>query len=186
MNQTSQQLLLARVSQGDETAFKKLFETWFSFLAHHIFRITRSRQITEEVVQDVFLKIWLSRETLADIQDFKAYLVVVSRNNALNALRKLASDDKNHQRWLNEMKKQEATDPASVYYSLIDEAIDHLSPRQREIYLMHRHRRLTYNNIAEQLNLSRETVKSHLQSAIASISRYVSQKMNSLRLFFWL
>jgi RNA polymerase sigma factor (sigma-70 family) len=184
-SQNVERSLLLSVSKGDETAFRQLFENWYRFLASHIFRIAGNRELTEEIVQDVFLKIWLTRETLADVRDFRAYLIIVSRNHALNALRKVASDSKEHRRWLREVDKEEAPDPVSFYYSIIDEAIDRLSPRQREIYLLHRHQRVTYHEIAARLNISRETVKTHLQSAMVAISKYVRGKIDILVLFLF-
>lgn len=175
-------VLLSRISKGDEAAFRKLFEDWHPFLASHIYHITNSTTITEEIVHDVFLKIWLTRETLEEIRDFKAYLVIVSRNHALNALRKLANETRQLKEWLKNVDEPAATDPTIAYYSLFDEAVDQLTERQKEIYLLHRHQRLTYDSIAQKLQLSRETVKSHLQSAIASITRYIKSRVNTLKL----
>ena len=58
-------------------------------------RIAESRPLTQEIVQDVFLKIWQTRDTLSEIQNFKGYLLVVSKNMAINALQKIAREVKN-------------------------------------------------------------------------------------------
>ena len=84
--------LLKEVAGGSEQAFTTLFHRWQPFLATHIYRITESAVITEEIVQDVFLKIWQTRESLGEVQHFKAYLLVVSKNHALNTLQKIARD----------------------------------------------------------------------------------------------
>ena len=84
--------LLLRVAGGDEHAFSELFNTHHQLLGTHIYRITGSAELAEEVVQDVFLKIWLSRESLAAVQHFRAYLFVISKNHALNCLRKIAKE----------------------------------------------------------------------------------------------
>lgn len=181
-NQTDETLLLSKVAKGDEVAFKSLFDIWYPYLAAHIFRITQSRELAEEIVQDVFLKIWQSRETLAGVVHFRAYLTVVSRNHALNAIRKIARDSRKQQQWVYENREQ-PDGKDTIYYSLIDEAIDQLTPRQREIYLLHRHKKLTYNQIAEQLHLSRETVKSHLQLATMAIKNYVLLKIGAFAFF---
>jgi RNA polymerase sigma-70 factor (ECF subfamily) len=75
-----------KVAAGNEQAFTELFHRWQSFLATHIYRITESRELAEEIVQDVFLKIWQTRETLSEIQSFKSFLLVVSKNHALNVI----------------------------------------------------------------------------------------------------
>jgi RNA polymerase sigma factor (sigma-70 family) len=170
--------ILRKVSEGDETAFKKLFFHWQPFLSIHMFRITGSKELTEEIVQDIFLKIWMTREILQTIENFKAYLIVVSRNQALNALRQLATQARKHKAWEIEQRNPGViTDPSSFYYTMIDEAIDRLSSRQREIYLMHRHQHLTYQEIADRLKLSRETIKTHLQQAITNITKYIRSRV---------
>lgn len=173
-----EKLLLSRIAAGDERAFKQLFEEWHQYLATHILRVTQSRQLTEEIVQDVFLKIWNSRETLVDINNIWTYLLVISRNHALNALQKKAREFKRWEQWVKDnASAADSTDPNTTFYSLIDEAIDKLSPRQKEIYLLHRHQRMTYQQIATHLNIGRETVKTHLESATRAISKHIKLQL---------
>lgn len=181
MNQSSihtNQELLLRVAEGDEPAFAQLFHEWQPFLYTHIHRITESRELTEEIVQDVFLKIWQTKETLSEIQNFKGYLLVVSKNHALNALQKIAREFNNWEKWAKENKKGDDTeDPKQLYFSLIDEAVDQLSERQKQVYLLHRHQRLTYQQIADQLGIGKESVKTHIELAVKHISGYVKGRI---------
>jgi len=91
--------LLLRTAAGDESAFSQLFHQWYQHLAGYLYRITESSELAEEILQDVFLKIWMTRETLAEGRDFKAFLIVVSRNHACSALRKIMRKEKHHKRW---------------------------------------------------------------------------------------
>ncbi|MES2063360.1 MAG: sigma-70 family RNA polymerase sigma factor [Bacteroidota bacterium] len=172
--------LLLKVANGDEHAFSELFNTHHQLLGAHIFRITDSVELAEEVVQDVFLKIWMSRETLTTVQNFRAYLFVISKNHALNCLRKVAKE-RIHQKTLEENILPFATEEnpgLDGYYSLLDEAIDHLPPQQQKVYLLSRHNRLKYDEIASQMGLSRETVKKYLQGATHSITAFVQSNMD--------
>lgn len=179
--QHAEKSLLKQVAKGDERAFTQLFHQWQPFLATHIFRITESEFITEEIVQDVFLKIWQSRETLAEINSFKAYLLVVSKNHALNVLRKLSNEFQKQEAFIKENRlhqdQESETAAKHYYYSLIDEAVSQLSPRQKEVYLLHRHEHLTYKQIAERLGIGTESVKTHFSLAVSSISSYVKAKL---------
>ncbi|WP_184549684.1 RNA polymerase sigma factor [Mucilaginibacter sp. FT3.2] len=166
--------LLLKVAEGDEHAFRRLFIAHHQQLGVHICRITNSVELAEEVVQDVFLKIWMTRETLRNVDNFKAYLFVISKNHALNCLKKLAKEKV-------QIKKLEQASVGliipetqdNLYYNLLDEAIDHLPTQQQKVYLLSRHNRLKYAEIADQLKLSRETVKKYLQIATISITDYV-------------
>jgi RNA polymerase sigma factor (sigma-70 family) len=142
----------------------------------HIYRITRSEPIAEELVHDVFLKIWLNRELLAGIENFGVYLYVVSKNAAFNSLKKTAGEKLKFTGL--EGVAEYVTDQDDDYrYILIDEAIDKLPPQQRQVYILSRHERLPYNDIALRMGLSRETVKKYLQIATASIVTYISNSV---------
>jgi RNA polymerase sigma-70 factor (family 1) len=172
--------LLLKVANGDEHAFSELFNTHHQLLGAHIYRITDSVELAEEVVQDVFLKIWMSRETLTAVQNFRAYLFVISKNHALNCLRKLAKE-RIHQKTIEENAMAITPDDnpgLEDYYSLLDEAIDHLPPQQQKVYLLSRHNRLKYDEIASQMGLSRETVKKYLQGATHSITSFVQSNID--------
>lgn len=172
--------LLLKVASGDEFAFRQLFTAHHQQLGVHILRVTRSAELAEEVVQDVFLKIWMTREALAGVDDFKAYLFVISKNHALNCLKKLAKE-RIKVKSLEEDNVRYMLNPdmndTNLYYNLLDEAIDHLPPQQQKVYLLSRHNRLKYAEIATQLKLSRETVKKYLQKATTSITDYVKEHL---------
>lgn len=176
--------VLARVAGGDEPAFTLLFETWEPHLSAYIFRITRSKESTAEIVQDVFLKIWLAREALHDVVNFRAYLFVISRNHAINVLKKTMRDIRNLREWIGEAVQEGPggaqypfDEPDDSLPTLVDEAIEQLSPRQKEVYLLHRHQRLSYNQIAERLGIGRESVKTHMELAIKGLTRYLKGKI---------
>ena len=170
--------MLHRIAVGDEQAFRIIFNRYHHRLGAHIYRVTQSRELAQEITQDVFLKIWINRETLTDIVNFKAYLFAASKNQALTHLRKMALE-KNRITLLENSMDVQHDDNAeeNARYLLIDEAIDHLPPQQRQVYLLSRHERLKYTEIASRLSLSRETVKKYLQLSSESISNYIRKKL---------
>lgn len=171
--------LLLEVAAGKESAFRQLFDQCHHSLGRYIFRITQSQELAEEIVQDVFLKVWMNRASLAEIQSFKAWLFVASKNHALNHLRKLAREKMLKNQWEAYAISVDTSNAQDErYYRLLDEAIDQLPPQQQKVYLLSRHKRLKYDEIAVELNLSRETVKSYLKLATASITAYMTSNLD--------
>jgi RNA polymerase sigma factor (sigma-70 family) len=167
--------LLKDIAAGSSEAFRALYSQWEPNLSSFIFQVTRSKVITAEIVQDVFLKIWMTRESLV-----KAYLFVISKNRAINALKKSLADLERMKKYASEVpfnEQPEEEDNDQLPFTLIDEAIDHLSPRQKEIFLLHRHERYSYREIAEQLGIGKESVKTHLSLAIKSIKNHIETKI---------
>lgn len=175
----SEEKLLMEVAAGNENAFRQLFYQHHTQLGRYIFSITHSQESAEEIVQDVFLKIWLNKEALAEIKNFKAYLFVLSKNHTLNYLRKLGRELSLKKKWEDDFVIMQSSYniPENTYYRLLDEAIDHLPSQQQKVYLLSRHQRLKQSEIASKLNLSKETVKSYLKIATASITTYISSNL---------
>lgn len=175
----TEQELLQQVAKGNELAFRQIFDAYHHLLGAYIFRLTGSMETAEEIVQDVFIKIWDNREELTEVRNLKAYLFVVSRNQALNALKKSLREKKHYQQWQTEQQVEEHLDsPEPLFnnqYRLLDLAINQLPPQQQKVYLLSRHERLKYAEIAIKMNISRETVKKYLQLAASSISSYLRE-----------
>ncbi|SHL13385.1 RNA polymerase sigma-70 factor, ECF subfamily [Chitinophaga jiangningensis] len=174
--------VLQQIAAGDESAFSAFFHHWQPYLATHIYRITESAHLAEEVVQDVFMKIWMTRETLSSVTYIKAYLLTLSRNEALNALKSMMRR-LSHEATTENLPPFEAEEPEqhrAFQLTLIDEAIDQLPARQKEVFLLHRHQRLTYAEIAEKLNIGKESVKTHLQLATKAITSHVKGRITVL------
>ena len=84
----NEKVLLRQVARHDEKAFKALFETYQARLYHYIIHIIKSREAAEEMVIDVFLKIWQQRESLHEIESFDAYLFRIAFNKSVDFLRR--------------------------------------------------------------------------------------------------
>ena len=101
---------------------------YYNQLGDFIMRIAESRPLTQEIVQDVFLKIWINRASLSNIESFKAYLFVVARNHAFNCLKQLARERNRKKEWINSVLQDasySSDDTAEMDAgALVDEAVD--------------------------------------------------------------
>src|SRR6478735_11143470 len=82
--------LLALIAKGDEIAFSKLFFQFKDRIYSIAFKLTKSTIAAEEIVQEVFLKIWLKRASLTEIENFSAYLFIIARNDVYKGLKQIA------------------------------------------------------------------------------------------------
>ena len=173
----NEKLLLLKVAKGDENAFAQLFKTHYNLLGSFIMRITESELLTQEIVQDVFLKIWVNRTALAEIDCFKAYLLVVSRNHTLNCLKQIARENNRKKEWVNSVLRNASNDVEEMDTidrgSLIDEAVTLLPPQQKKVFTLSRIDGLKQQEIARELNISLETVKKHMVLALRFLKYHI-------------
>ena len=187
MDQNQEIELLNKIAAGDHLAFTDLFDAWQHNLGAFIFNITKSKELAEEITLDVFLKIWMTREALSEIKNFKAYLFTVSRNAAISSLRKIVNERTKHVEWTKTaIVPDDETIERETYLSLIDEAINQLSPQRKKIYLLSREKGLKYEEIGAELGISRFTVRAHIQQAVDSIIQYVKARVSSTAVLVWI
>ncbi|WP_442587685.1 RNA polymerase sigma factor [Pedobacter sp. AW31-3R] len=174
--------LIKQVVLGDERAFTELFDGYYKKLGQYIFKFTDSIEVTEEIVQDVFIKIWLNRMKLADVKNFSHYLFILSRNQTISFLRKKATQANQHGEWEKEQAADYSlTDEVNLTEQLrlkIEHAIALLPPQQQKVFVLSKYERLKYEEIAHKLNISPETVKKHLQAAVKALKNQVNEKGN--------
>lgn len=166
--------LVRRIRAGDERALEAVFKAHYAGMASFVQRFVRSHDLAEELVQDVFLKLWSRREHLAEIETFRTYLFRAARNTALNYLRRA----KLERRWREEQGTDD--DPPTTFAAdegtaeqevmvAVQEAINRLPPRCREIFLLSRDGGLTYAEIARSLEISVKTVETQMGRALKSL-----------------
>ncbi|MEJ2901704.1 sigma-70 family RNA polymerase sigma factor [Pedobacter panaciterrae] len=172
--------LISEVSRGNERAFAEIFYHYYLGLGKIVFKVTKSRELTEEIVQDSFIKIWLRRDKLGDIDSFENYMHVVVRNETITVLRRIASQKASLLKLEKAMAEDDVVElfdsPVDNYRQLIDDAVSKLPEQQRKVYMMSRYDRLKYSEIAAQLDLSPTTVQKHIQLAVAFIRNHVSRE----------
>lgn len=176
--------LLLRTSDGDMVAFSELFKLHWVHLFNYVKKITKSPEIAEEIVSDVFLKIWTNREYMKDVQSIDSFLMKIARNKAIDFFRLAAKNIKLKEAMAKEMEGK--TERGADYLlldretrELLQKAIGQLSPQRKLVYIMSKEEGLSHVEIAQRLNLSHQTVKNTLSAALNSIKEYL--KDNSFR-----
>ena len=171
--------LLARIAEGDETALKSLFECYRDKLYRYVYRITKSPEEAEEIVMDVFLKIWLSKEMAREIDHFDAFLFRVAQNKAIDFLRQVARRPALNKLVWEEIQLAADNVPdsrisARECETKIRQAIAGLSPQRQLVYQLSREQELSHDQIATHLKLSKNTIKNHIVESIRFIKGYLS------------
>ncbi|MEN6456250.1 MAG: RNA polymerase sigma-70 factor [Prolixibacteraceae bacterium] len=182
--------LIADLKKGDTSAF----ETIFRLYSGQLFRFARSyfhtNEDAEEIIQDVFLKLWKHKESIYSSDSLKSYLFQIAYRTIKETFIRKNREDKYKQRIALEYLKAESPELEQADYKLVLKAVDRLIetlPAQRQnIFILNKKEGLTISEIAVYLNITEKTVKNHLSLAMAQLRNEARQKGMAQLLFFFL
>lgn len=168
-------IYLQCIKENDQEAFEALFEKYYYQLCDFSFQFVRSFDLTEEVVSDVFLKIWENRRNLQINSSFKAYLYTATRNQALNYLKKENRDFETLDVLDNTSSANYQPDEKLIFRELenrVEILINTLPPRRKLIFKLSRIEGFTYQEIADILSISIHTVQNQMVQAVKQLASY--------------
>jgi RNA polymerase sigma-70 factor (ECF subfamily) len=170
---------IIRIREGDADAFKNLFETYCQALIYFAWRYVKNTQIAENIVQDVFLRIWLNRTKLNPALKIKSYLYKAVKNQAMQHLRKAKLENRKgsiQSPDSSTKSPEDVLDEKEIAIS-VQRAISELPSKCRLIFTMSKYSNLTYSEIAEIQNISIKTVETHMGRAL----KFLRKRLASLR-----
>jgi len=144
---------------------KRLFKFAYSIL--------KSQEEAENIIQDVFLNLWENRSKVEKDSSVKSYIFTIAYNSTISVIRKKSRDSQ----FIEYLKSLQEITEAPVNLQLeyneltnkLDEIINTLPQRQKEVYMLHRVEGLKYSEIAKRLNISANTIENHMSRALKTI-----------------
>ncbi len=172
-NLTKEAVLILRFSQNDEKAALAIFDLYFKNLCSFVERYVQSKELAEDIVQEVFIKIWENRSNLSEVQSFKAYLFTVAKNHTLNFLKKASRSEVAMGEVVNSYcTNRNETEEAILdkeYLAFFNKVLDSLPNRSREIFKLCREEKKSYEEVAQLLGVSKNAVKNHMVYSMKSL-----------------
>jgi RNA polymerase sigma-70 factor (ECF subfamily) len=173
--------LFEAIAQNDEQAFKMLFNLYKSRTYAVAFKLTKLAYASEEITQDVFISIWVSRAQLTQVKNAEAYIYTVIYNKVSRYLKKESNQERILQLsiWNTKPYSNETEETVFVHdqQKLLREAVQQLSPQKKLMYELHEVQGKSYDEIAQTLNLSPHTVKSHVLQAVKFIRNCLKDRV---------
>lgn len=169
--------LLALVASGDRQAFAQFYTQHLNYLFRYIFLFTKSKQDAEEILQDIFIRIWEQREKLVQIGNIRDYLHRMAKNKMLDNIRhqQIRHRVQLEIRRTNDMAASSTADLCAYkeYYTIVQQAIEKLPPKRKLIFRLNIENGLSQEEIAGQLHISKSVVQKQLYSATHFVRNYL-------------
>lgn|SRR5687768_11421442 len=171
--------LVVRLQQDEVSAFDTLYWKYHQAVYRNIFKFVKEQIVTEDILQEVFAKLWEKRKEINASQSVAGWLFVISFNLSVDYVRKRLREQTIHKELLNlDTDDNYSLDRKNIYedqYQLLEKAIAQLSPKKRKIVTLCKLEGKTYDEVAEELKISRNTVKEHLSIAMVKLNDYIQK-----------
>jgi len=183
--------LVRLAAEGDQVAYGRLYSFYYPQLYTSLAFIAHSHEDTQEIIHEVFLKIWKAKETLVLVRSFEDYAYTIAKNLLFNQLKR---------KKINERIMQSLSDPSvrntgpspdqeylyKQYYQTAIGAINRLPAQKQRIFLLRTQEGLTLGDIADEMGISVSAVKKHLYAALESVKEALRQMEGDILLFLLL
>jgi RNA polymerase sigma-70 factor (family 1) len=192
MNKTPENeeiILVNQMIQGDFKAFGMLYEKYFDNLLLFTIKMVKVRAEAEEIVQNLFIKIWLRREKIDEAQNFKSYIYRIAINDVYNYTKKKAVERAYSEHVKHNLSDLEHKTLNDIYYSdlvlQIGNLVQQMPPQRRQVFQMNKEQGLSNDEISLVLNISKRTVENHMYRAISFLKQHIKEGVTISLLFIF-
>lgn len=176
--------IISRLRQDDLKTLQHLFNIHYKELVRYSMRFVMSKETAEEIVQDVFIRIWNMRDTLVIGKSVDAYLFASVKNGSINYLKskyaKIRFVDLDHSGILSLYQTAEDDIVTTELLEVLHQAVHSLPPKCKIIFNLSRNAGLSMEEIAGQLNISRKTVQTQIGIALQKIKKYLENQWDNI------
>lgn len=180
MNLNDEADLVKKVKKGNKKAFRKIYDRYHRPLYQLALRFLKDRHLAEDAVQDIFIKLWLTKEKIDPSKSLKSFLFTCLKNHVLNMIRN------NKRRILDAYELKEEHHPVSnctedgiqyrEYHKIFSKGLKEMPKKRREIFRLKMYEGLTNAQIAKKLQISVHTVKVHYKLGSKYIKIYLKEE----------
>lgn len=178
----TQSLIVQRLRLGDEQAFRQIYDLYAGKLHAFALKLVKSPALAEDIVQDVFVIIWELRGSLDPEKNFQSYVFTVTRNQALNVLKRSSTNKLVlHEIFFHAARSSNSTEAWLNFdetTKILSEGLNQLPPQQKRVFELCKLNGLSYEQAAAELRISPGTINAHLVKSIKFLKAYLVQHEN--------
>lgn len=172
-----QKTLLIQLSQGDESAFNALYKAYSRPLYLRVINMIKSEDDADEIIQELFVKIWENRSNISEVKFFQSYIYTIANNLVYNYFRKINHDQALIQKLLlnaadHYLDAQELLENKETH-QIFEKAIAQLTPQCKQVFQLCKLEGKSHKEVAQLMGISMPTVNSHMTNAVKSIREYL-------------
>lgn len=189
MTGTSDKDILKRLSDGEASAYEYIFDRYYAKVCRFVKSILYDVDAVDDIAQNVFMKVWINRAELTRVNSLSNYLFTIARNEACDQFRRRTSRTKYERHVL--LNGLEQSDRLSLTYDLermehiVEKCVEEMPPQRKLVFKLSREEKLSSQEIAQRLQLSKRTVDRHISLALTDIRSALKDMVSFLAFFLF-
>lgn len=176
--------LLSKIREGDESAFSSFYEQHWTVVHRFVMKYLKCQDLSDDVTQDIFIRLWEGRADLPEIASLKSYLFVTARNTAFNVLRKATVQETLKEKIVLAAVASRNTiedDMLSVeYLDHLKKVVKTLPLQTQKIFSLCREEEKSYQEVSQMLGISKDAVKKHMVRSMKLLRLSIQNGLNML------
>lgn len=184
----SQHELLNRLREGDESAFRIIYNTYSIKLLGNLIRLLKSEDLAKEVLQNVFLKIWDKRASIDAGKSFQSWVYKIAENQVYDIFRSVAKDKKRQTEFISNAGTYQYEEIAVLLKEekaqLLEKAIKELPAQRQLVFRLCKLEGKSYKEVSSELGISVSTISDHIVKATKSVKAYFENNESALSVLF--
>ena len=172
-------LLLDAVVAGDGVSFSRIYDYYEPGVRTYVLRLVKIPELADDLVQEIFIKLWETRKTLPEVKCFSAFLFTIARNHSLNSLQAISRSNEALPELIRHFQTHRVDDETldKDYLRFIEKALTSISPRSREVFRLCREQTMSYEQAAAELGISRNAVKKHMVAVMRNLREAAAREL---------
>lgn len=161
---------IVHLREGDERAFRTIYQCYHRLIYHFAYSFLKNVELSKEVTQETFLSLWVNREKLNEALPLYPYLYAKARKLTIDFFRRSATTHRLHSEWATLISESHNETEQGVFQrelaAITEQALQQMPKQQQLVFRMSRSEGLSYEEIAAELHISKNTVKYHLVQSL--------------------
>ncbi len=181
VNHNDEDLLFGQLDMDEKKSFTSLYQSHYETVYFFLLKYLKSEDLSEDICQSVFLKMWENRDKLNEINNLKAYLLTIAKRQAIDFLKRASIEKVALSAILQAYKPIQNTTEDAIkleeYMTFIERTLANLPAQTRQVFMLCRKQQKSYDEVAMELGISRNTVKKHMVRSLKALKNLAQNEL---------
>lgn len=190
MKHRNESVLLQEIASGDTSAFREIYDHYSPPVCCFIKKYLRSQELSDDICQNVFIKVWEQRKQLSEVAEFGAWAFTIAKRQCIDFLKKASREETAMSMILSayqgDVSQSENVLQTREYLQFVEDVLSRMPPRTVAVFRLCRQQSKTYDEAAEELGITRDAIKKHMVRSMRILKESAEKELGISFCLLWI